>query len=73
MKFNTRPLLIAAAAVAVLASTNLSVSAAPVNKHVVPGAVQWKAQMDEACAASAKSGKPVLLFVMLGNLDQEFC
>jgi len=38
-----------------------------------PGLVGWHESMTEACAASAKSGKPVLLVHVLGNLDQHFC
>jgi hypothetical protein len=44
-----------------------------VNPKVDPGAVKWHATFDEACNASAKSGKPVLLFQMMGNLDEKFC
>jgi hypothetical protein len=44
-----------------------------VNPKVEPGAVKWHATFDEACKASAKSGKPVLLFQMMGHLDQKFC
>jgi hypothetical protein len=44
-----------------------------VNPKVEPGAVKWHATFDEACQASAKSGKPVLLFQMMGKLDEKFC
>lgn len=40
---------------------------------VAPGLVHWHSNYRGALAASAASGKPVLLFVMLGNLDDEFC
>jgi hypothetical protein len=44
-----------------------------VNPKVEPGAVNWHSTLDDACKASAKSGKPVLLFQMMGNLDEKFC
>jgi len=44
-----------------------------VNPKVEPGAVKWHATLDDACKASAKSGKPVLLFQMMGNLNEKFC
>jgi hypothetical protein len=44
-----------------------------VNPKVEPGAVKWHATFDDACKASAKSGKPVLLFQMMGKLDEKFC
>lgn len=43
------------------------------NPKVEPGKVKWHSTMELACAASKKSGKPVLLFQMMGNLDQQFC
>jgi hypothetical protein len=43
------------------------------NPMVDPGRICWHRNLDEACAAARKSGKPVLLFQMMGRLDQEFC
>lgn len=43
------------------------------NPQVMPGKVCWHASFEDACKASQKSHKPVLLFHMLGNLDQQFC
>lgn len=40
---------------------------------VKPGDVSWRADFDGACAAARKSGKAVLLFAMLGSLDDKFC
>jgi hypothetical protein len=40
---------------------------------VAPGLVRWHASADEARAAARTSGKPVLVFQMLGRLDDEFC
>lgn len=42
------------------------------NPKVQPGDVQWHADFVAACAQAAKSGKPVLLFQMMGNLDEAF-
>ena len=44
-----------------------------VNPKVPPGKVTWHNDFAAACAASAKSGKPVLLFQMMGKLDDKFC
>lgn len=40
---------------------------------VAPGLVRWHADFDAACAAARASGKPVLLFQLLGRLDDELC
>jgi hypothetical protein len=47
--------------------------AALVNPKVAPGKVRWHKDFASACAAAAKSGKPVLLFHMMGRLDDKFC
>ena len=39
----------------------------------VPGKVDWLADFDAACRASRDSGKPVLLFQLMGRLDEVFC
>jgi hypothetical protein len=44
-----------------------------VNPKVEPGKVKWHATFAEACAASAKTGRPVMLFQMMGKLDDQFC
>jgi hypothetical protein len=44
-----------------------------VNAKVEPGKVKWHADFDTACKAAAKSGRPVLLFQMMGKLDDQFC
>lgn len=41
--------------------------------RVKPGNVHWHDSMKSACAAASHSGKPVLVFQMMGKLDQEFC
>jgi hypothetical protein len=56
--------LVAARSATVLASDN---------PKVKPGLVKWHANFAEACEASKKSGKPVLLFQMMGKLDDQFC
>lgn len=43
------------------------------NPKVKPGDVNWHADFETACNVSRKSGKPVLLFQMMGNLDDRFC
>jgi hypothetical protein len=44
-----------------------------VNPTVEAGKVRWHKDFASACAAAAKSGKPVLLFQMMGRLDHRFC
>jgi len=44
-----------------------------VNPKVQPGKVHWHASFESACKAAKKSGKPVLLFQMMGKLDDQFC
>jgi hypothetical protein len=43
------------------------------NPTVEPGSVHWHPGFTAACEAAKKSGKPVLLFQMMGRLDQQFC
>ncbi len=43
------------------------------NPRVQPGAVHWHPTWTAACDAAGKSGKPVLLFQMMGKLDDQFC
>jgi hypothetical protein len=44
----------------------------PVNPAVAPGLVQWHETLDQARAAAEASGRPMLLFQMIGRLDQRF-
>lgn len=46
---------------------------AAVNPKVEPGKVRWHTSFAAACEASEKSGKPVLLFQLMGKLDEQFC
>ena len=85
--FNRRRFLqssLTAGAVATLAVTDLapnsqSSRAAPsagdefTNPRTQPGRVRWHADFAAACAAGRTSGKPVLLFHMMGRLDEKFC
>ena len=85
--FNRRRFLqssLTAGAVVTLAATDLapnsqSSRAAPsagdefTNPRVDPGRVRWHANFAAACEASRVSGKPVLLFHMMGRLDERFC
>ena len=43
------------------------------NRPVPPGLVSWHADFAAACAAAERSQKPVLLFQLLGRLDEELC
>ena len=43
------------------------------NPTVKAGEVKWHQSFADACAAAKKSGKPVLLFHMMGQLDKQFC
>lgn len=42
-------------------------------RKVQPGKVNWRSDIAEAALASKHSGKPLLVFQMMGRLDQEFC
>jgi hypothetical protein len=42
------------------------------NPRVEPGKVHWHKDVNAAMAAAKSSGKPVLVFHLLGNLDQRF-
>jgi hypothetical protein len=58
----------------VLNTTDASSSAKEfVNPKVQPGHVHWHPSFESACEAARKSGKPVLLFQMMGKLDDQFC
>ena len=43
------------------------------NPRVKPGLVNWHATVADARAAAEKSGRPVLVFHMMGQLDRQFC
>ncbi len=47
-------------------------SAADDNPRVEPGKVNWHKDVAAAMAAAKTSGKPVLVFHLLGQLDQRF-
>ena len=48
-------------------------AANPANPTVKPGEVRWHPSFAAACDAAKKSGKPVLLFHLMGRLDHQFC
>lgn len=52
---------------------NATPPAAPSNPTVEPGKVRWHPTFAAACDAAKKSGKPVLVFHMMGQLDKQFC
>ena len=43
------------------------------NPKVPPGLVRWHASAAAARVASERSGKPILVFHMMGQLDRQFC
>ena len=43
------------------------------NPRIKPGDVAWHPDFRAACAAAKQSGKPVLLFQLMGRLDEEQC
>ncbi len=45
----------------------------PANPKVKPGDVKWHPSFADACKAAEKSNKPVLLFQMMGKLDDQYC
>jgi hypothetical protein len=47
--------------------------ASSVNPKVRPGKLRWHPGFAAACDAARQSGKPVLLFQMMGRLDEQFC
>jgi len=70
--------LFAAAAIAAAVSAPAARCAAQdaaiaAGERVAPGLVRWHDDFDAARAAAATSGRPVLLFQLLGRLDDEFC
>jgi len=72
----TKTLRIEKPASTILAQNTAGVPAAGkefVNPKVPPGKVHWRLSLPDACAAAKKSGKPVLLFQMMGKLDDQFC
>ncbi len=44
-----------------------------VNPKVAPGKVRWHPSLAAACDAARASKKPVLLFQLMGKLDDQFC
>jgi hypothetical protein len=43
------------------------------NHRVTPGLVSWHKNMATAMKSASKSGKPLLVFHMMGSLDDRFC
>src|SRR4051794_39091391 len=46
---------------------------ADANPKVQPGKVKWHPDIETARKAAARSGKPVLVFSLLGRLDERNC
>ena len=51
----------------------ISASPSAAERSCSPGLVRWHSTYKEALQAAQQSGKPVLLFQLMGRLDQEFC
>ena len=70
------PLLTLAAAATAQGPAKPAVKVADVkpsaNPKVAPGKVKWHTDFAAARKAAEQSGKPVLLFQLLGRLDEEF-
>ncbi len=45
----------------------------PIVQTVSPGLVRWHPDLASAIAAAQLSDRPILVFQMLGRLDEEFC
>ncbi len=41
-------------------------------ESVTPGLVRWHRTLADACQAAAQSGKPLLVFHLMGSLDERF-
>jgi hypothetical protein len=68
-KIEFGPKRVVEAAAAVESSNELATSS---NAAVAPGRVKWHADWNAAMAAAGRSGKPILLFQLLGRMDQRF-
>lgn len=45
----------------------------PDGPAIEPGKVRWHSSVEAALAVARRSGKPVLVFHMMGRLDKQFC
>jgi hypothetical protein len=73
---DVRKFVIEAPTEKLLAARTAPAAAAPpafVNPKVEPGKVRWHKDFAAATRAAQTSGKPVLLFQMMGKLDDRFC
>ncbi|HUE72209.1 MAG TPA: hypothetical protein VMP01_15100 [Pirellulaceae bacterium] len=57
---------------AAAAEESTAATVADDNPRVEPGKVQWHDGVDAAITAAKSSGKPILVFHLLGELDQRF-
>jgi hypothetical protein len=74
-KAPARPTYLAKNDIEVPTKQVLAAATAPIaaNPRVQPGLVRWHSDFAAACEAAKKSKKPVLLFQMMGKLDDQFC
>jgi hypothetical protein len=63
----------ASGATPALPAATAATTAAGENPAVAPGLVKWHRSFADARAAAEKSGRPVLVFHMMGQLDRQFC
>jgi hypothetical protein len=56
-----------------LPTKSLVANAVPANPTIEAGKVKWHPSLADACATAKKTGKPVLVFHMMGQLDKQFC
>jgi len=81
MKNRTLPALVLTTAGFALAWTHVAadpepakeVAVAPEKEELPPMRVRWRQDLSKAKAEAKAKGRPLLLFQLLGNLDQEFC
>ena len=65
--------MIAHTLVAALAALSPHAAGPEPTSRTSAGLVPWHASFEEACDAASESGRPVLLFQLMGRLDDRFC
>jgi hypothetical protein len=74
-KAGVKPTYLAKTAIELPTEQVLAVATGPANPFpkVEAGFVCWHRDFAAACEAAKKSKKPVLLFQLMGKLDDQFC
>jgi len=52
---------------------NEEFSVAPVTPKIEAGKIRWHSTFEKAAGVSGESGKPILAFYLVGNLDEALC